>query len=198
MNVRVAALALAVAPGLGACGDDPVAPAPHLTQPQVALQQNGPGEGQGQRGTGLVLESLTGVSVPLIDEVGEVVIDQAVITSFGLVEDAAGAIVGLAAEGTLDLSGGALGTDVVTQEFNTVVSVTSSGPGQCEVVSVDLGPVAISPLDLAEIDVPAAGVEARGSGAVGSLLCNVGSLLSPVTGVVAGVRGLINALNRLI
>jgi hypothetical protein len=127
------------------------------------------------------------------------VIDQAVITNFALVENTVGQIVGLEATGVLQLTGGVLGSNVVTEDFTTVVSVTSSGPGQCDLVTVDLGPIGIDALGVASVDVPAASVVGRGSGAVGSLLCNLGQALSGlVGGVTSGVQGLVNALNNLI
>ncbi len=150
------------------------------------------------KGTGLELDSVTGLTLPLIGSLGDVVIDQAVITNFALVEDAVGAIIGIEAEGVLQLTGGVLGTDVVTEDFTTLVSVTSSGPGQCEVIGIDLGEISIDALGLASVDVPEATLTGRGSGAVGSLLCNLGQLLAGLTGIVPGVGGLVNALNNQI
>jgi hypothetical protein len=150
-------------------------------------------------GTGLVLDSLTGVSLPLIGEVGDIVIDQVVITDLTLVEDAAGAIIGLEATGTLSGTVEATGQEIVDQQFTTLVSVTSSGPGQCEVVGIDLGPIALDPLGVVAVDVPEAAVDVQGSGALGSLLCNLSDALSGVTGgVTRAVRGLVNAINGLI
>jgi hypothetical protein len=151
-------------------------------------------------GTGLVLDNVTGLQLPLIGQVGDVVINQVNITRLVLVEDVVGNIVGLQAEGVLKLTGGVLGTDVVTEDFLTQVHVVSSGPGQCDVLSIDLGPIAIdTPLGLASVDVPAAQVTPRASGALGPLLCNLGNLLDgPLDLVTSGVRGLVNAINRLI
>jgi hypothetical protein len=153
---------------------------------------------QQREGTGLVLESITGVTLPLIGELGDVVIDQAVVTNFVLVENIVGQIVGLEVEGVLQLTGGVLGTDVVTEDFLTTVSVTSSGPGKCEVVTIDLGEIALNAL-VASVEIPAASVHARASGAVGSLLCALGQLLGGLTGgVLPGVGGLVEAINRRI
>jgi hypothetical protein len=150
-------------------------------------------------GSGLVLDSVTGITLPLIGRLGDVVVDQAVITNFELVENVVGQVVGLEATGVLQLTGGVLGTNVVTEDFNTLVSVTSSGPGQCDLVTIDLGPIAIDALGVASVDVPVATLNGRGSGAVGSLLCNLGRLLSGVVGgVTAGVQGVVNAINNLI
>lgn len=180
MRIRVGALVLLVGLGIGACADET------LTD-RVTREV---------KGTGLELDSITGLSVPLIGSLGDVVIDQAVITNFALVEDAVGAIIGLEAEGVLQLTGGVLGTDVVTEDFTTLVSVTSSGPGKCDLITIDLGEISVDALGLASVDVPAATLTGRGSGAVGSLLCNLGNLLGGLTG--GGVGGLVNAINNQI
>src|SRR3712207_7567485 len=55
-----------------------------------------------------------------------------------------------------------LGTDVVTEDFLTQVHVASSGPGRCEVVTVDLGPVAIDALgDNVSVELPQADVDRK-------------------------------------
>jgi hypothetical protein len=76
----------------------------------------------------------------------------------------------------------------------------SSGPGQCDVLSIDLGPIALDlPLGLASVDIPAAQVTPRASGALGPLLCNLGNLLDgPLDTITSGVRGIVNAINRII
>ena len=97
--------------------------------------------------------------------------------------------------GVLQLTGGVLGTDVVTQDFSTTVAVTSGGNGQCGVVTLDLAPIDINAL-VAQVDLPAATVDAKSSGALGPLLCNLGqALLQPIADAV---RGLVQALNNLI
>jgi hypothetical protein len=100
----------------------------------------------------------------------------------------------------LTLSGGVLGQDVVTEDFLTQVKVVSSGPGKCDVLTVDLGPVALDALGQGVfVDAPVTEINARSAGAVGSLLCNLGRALQPpVSGVTSAVRGLVNAINRLI
>lgn len=125
---------------------------------------------------------------------GDVTINQAEITNFAVVENVVGQIVGLQADGVLQLTGGVLGTDVLTQDFSTTVAVTSSGSGQCSVVTLDLAPININAL-VAQVDVPAATVDAKGSGALGSLLCSLGQALNPVTGAV---RSIVQAIDRLI
>ena len=181
---------LALALAVGACGGDPSGkPLDVSTQKQAA------------KGTGLVLDSVTGISLPLIGKLGDVNIDQAVITNFALVETTVGQIVGLEVDGVLQLTGGVLGTDVITENFTTTASVTSSGPGQCNLVTIDLGQISIGAPLGASVKVPAATLTAKGSGAVGSLLCNLGNLLGGLTsgtGAPAGAGGVVNALNNLI
>ena len=133
-------------------------------------------------------------------QLGDVTINQAVITNFALIENTVGQIVGLQVDGVLQLTGGVLGTNVVTENFTTTASVTSSGPGQCNLVSIDLGPIAVNAL-VASVDIPAATLTAKGSGAVGSLLCNLASALSGLlggTGAAPGAGGIVNALNHVI
>jgi hypothetical protein len=150
-------------------------------------------------GTGLVIDNLTGVSLPLVGEVGALIIDQAVITDLNLIEDIAGQIIGLEATGTLSGTLTALGTEIVDEQFTGTLAVTSSGPGRCEVVTIDLGPLTLDALGLVTLDVPEADVAANASGAVGTLLCTLGQLLNGVVGgITEGVRGVVNALNRLI
>jgi hypothetical protein len=188
MSLRITALALPLALALGAaCDRQPVSPDASTVTSAPMMQVDRPG-------SGLILESVTGVSLPLIGQLGDVVIDQAELVNFAIVENAVGAIVGVEVEGVLQLTGGVLGTDVVTEEFLTTLQVTSSGPGQCDIVTLDLGPIDVDLL-VAQVDVPAATVSGRGSGAVGSLLCALGQVLNPVT---RGVRGIVQALNNLI
>ena len=178
---------------LTACNDSPLAPPPHA--PVRPAMARGP-----VNGTGLVLNSITGVTVPLIGQLGSVTIDQAIITDLGLVENALGQIVGLEATGVLQLSGDVLGAGA-TEDFTTAVGITSSGPGQCDLVTIDLGQVDISVPGVTAIDVPAATLTGRGSGAVGSLLCNLGNLLGALTGGGVGnpgAQGVVNALNNQI
>lgn len=186
MNLRFAALVLPLALGL-ACAEQPASP-------DAATFSGTPLMRQARPGTGLILESVTGVSLPLIGQLGDVVIDQAQLTNFAIVENVVGQIVGVQVEGVLQLTGGVLGTNVVTENFLSTVQVTSSGFGQCDIVTLDLGPININAL-VAQVDVPAVSVTALGSGAVGSLLCALGQLLNPVTN---GVRGVVQALNNLI
>jgi hypothetical protein len=195
-NARKTAVLIVVAIAVGACGDTPVAPdtiteSAAASIPQLARRADG---------SGLVIDNLTEVSAPLIGEIGSVDVDQAIITELAVVEDLAGNIIGVEAEGVLQLSGGALGTEIVTQDFLTRAQVLSSGRGQCDVVTIDLAPVRVDALgDAVFADVPGLSVTPRASGAVGPLLCTLGSLLdAPVGQITSGVRGIVNAINRII
>jgi hypothetical protein len=195
MRRGVVGLVLPVVLGIAACGKEPVAPEPAV-HPDAPLLQKGHVEG-----TGLLLESITGVRVPLLGvDLGDVVIEQAVIKEFGVVEDVLGNIIGLEATGFLQLSGDVFGQEVVTEDFTTGVGVISTSRGQCGIVTVDLAPIRLDVLlGAAAVDVPAARVEGRGNGALGSLLCNLGQALQPlVSGVTRGVRGLVNAINNIL
>lgn len=187
--------AVAIAVCLGACE---VPSAPDATAQAAAV--GGPQLAKAPGGTGLVIDNATGVDLPLIGRVGTVNVDQAIITELALVEDIAGNIVGVNASGVLQLSGGVLGSDIVSQDFTTDALVLSSGKGGCDIVNIDLGPVGIDALgETVAVDVPQGSVTPRASGAVGPLLCALGSFLdAPIGQVTSGVRGIVNAINRLI
>ena len=192
MKRGVAEVAVSLAIGISACAEPAVGP----DVPEVARLAP---QAQLVNGTGLILESLTGVSLPIVGPLAGIVIDQAVITDLMLVEDITGAIIGLEVTGTLDGVVTATGVPIVDEKFTSSVGITSSGPGQCDLVTIDLGPLTIDALGIVTADVPTAELKGRGSGAVGSLLCNLGSLLSgAIGGVTRGVQGLVNAINRVI
>jgi hypothetical protein len=193
MQRNIILMPLAVAMSVGCTQDRVTTP---VTADQAAVEQGSARQQAARAGSGLVLDSLTGVTVPLIGKLGDVNINQAVITNFSLVESTVGQIVGLEADGILQLTGGVLGTDLVTEDFHTTVSVTSSGPGKCDLITIDLGAINVDALGVAKVDVPAATLTGRGSGAVGSLLCNLGAALSGLTG--GGAAGLVNAINNQI
>jgi hypothetical protein len=185
MKMRTTAPAVLLALSLAACGEPPMTPESIAGTPLAQINQ----------GSGLVLSSVTGLSLPLIGRVGEVVIDQSIITNIELVENVVGQIVGLQARGVLQLTGGVLGTDVVTEDFATEATVTSSGQ-QCRVVTINLGPITVDAL-VARVDVPAASVEADASGAVGALLCQLVGLLAG--GAPASqVQEVVSAINAAI
>ena len=185
MNLRFAALVLPLAAGL-ACADQSTAPRTEAVTAARAAQP--------VNGTGLVLNSVTGISLPLIGKLGDVNINQAEITNFAVIENTVGQIIGLQADGVLQLTGGVLGSQVVSEDFNTTVSVTSSGPGQCNIITIDLGQINVDAL-VASVDVPAATLTGKGSGAIGSLLCNLGQALS---GLTSAVPTLVNSINSQI
>jgi hypothetical protein len=192
-RTRNITIALTVSLALSACSDTPMGPG----TTSVSALGSGPAFASG---TGLVLDNLTGLSLPLIGRVGTVTINQAVITQLVIVQDLAGNIIGVNAQGALQLTGGVLGTNVVTQNFTTQALILSSGKGQCDVVTIDLAPITLDALGGAvSVDVPQASVTPRASGALGSLLCNLGSLLNaPIGQVTSAVRGIVNAINKIL
>ena len=195
-RTRNLTIALTTALALSACSETPVGPG--ITS--VSALESGPAFAKPVSGTGLVLDNLTGVNLPLIGHVGDVTINQAVITQLGVVQDLAGNIIGVDATGVLQLTGGVLGTDVLTQNFTTDAVILSSGKGQCDVLTINLAPITLDALGGAvSVDVPQASVTPRASGAVGPLLCNLGSLLNaPIGQVTSAVRGIVNAINQII
>jgi hypothetical protein len=195
-RTRNLTIALTIALALSACSETPVGPG----TTSVSALGSGPAFAKSVTGTGLVLDNVTGLSLPLIGQIGNVTINQAVITQLGVVQDLAGNIIGVDANGVLQLTGGVLGTDVLTQNFSTDALILSSGKGQCDVLTVNLAPITLDALGGAvSVDVPQASVTPRASGAVGPLLCNLGSLLNaPVGQVTSAVRGIVNAINQII
>ena len=189
-------IALTTALALSACTETPVGPG----TTSVSTLQSGPAFAKSVTGTGLVLDNVTGLSLPLIGHVGDVTINQAIITQLGVVQDLAGNIIGVDATGALQLTGGVLGTDVITQNFTTDALILSSGKGQCDVLSVNLAPITLDALGGAvSVDVPQASVTPRASGALGPLLCNLGSFLNaPVGQITSAVRGIVNAINQIL
>ena len=177
-----------------ACSDMPVAT--RTVQPgSIRLQQAPP------KGTGLAVDIVPNVTLPL-GLGGSITIDQAVITNFALVENTVGQIVGL--EVTGDLSGTAVNAvgglvGVNAQPFTANVSVTSSGPGQCNLVTLDLSSLNVDALGLVTGTLPVS-IAGKGSGAVGSLLCALGQALAGVGSALGGggAQGLVNALNNQI
>ncbi|PYO46809.1 MAG: hypothetical protein DMD72_11760 [Gemmatimonadetes bacterium] len=156
--------ALTIALALGACSETPVGPG----TTSVSTLQSGPAFAKSVTGTGLVLDNVTGLSLPLIGHVGDVTINQAIITQLGVVQDLAGNIIGVDATGALQLTGGVLGTDVITQNFTTDALILSSGKGQCDVLSVNLAPITLDALgSTVSVDVPQASVTPRASECAG-------------------------------
>lgn len=198
MKFALPLLALPMALGFIGCSESPTAP--RTAQPgSVMLQQAPP------KGTGLSVDIVPNVTLPL-GLGGSITIDQAVITNFALIENTVGQIVGLQVTG--DLSGTAVNAlgglvGVNAQPFTATASVTSSGPGQCNLATIDLSNLNLNVLGLVTGTLPV-NVTAKGSGAVGSLLCNLGQALSGIGSALgggggsSGAQGLVNALNNQI
>ena len=191
-NARVlTALALPLALALGACGEPPTAPA--LTP----LGETSFARGNRPPGSGLDVDIVGAVGLPIVGG-GTITITDAVITNIELVESTVGGIFGLEVQGTLtgtavNAVGGLVTLDLTP--FTADLIVTSSGPGQCSVVTLNLSSIEVSALGLVDVTVPA-NVDVKSSGAVGSLLCNLGSLVGGLAGGAAG--GLVNAINNQI
>src|SRR4051812_18563408 len=79
MNLRFAALVLPLAAGL-ACADQPTAPRGEPSTGAIRAAQQ-------VKGTGLVLNSVTGLDLPLIGQLGDVTISQAAVTNFAIIEN---------------------------------------------------------------------------------------------------------------
>jgi hypothetical protein len=195
MKSALAFLAFPAALAFVGCGESTMAP--RTAQPGSAMsQQTSP------KGTGLAVDIVPTVTLPL-GLGGSITIDQAVITNFALIENIVGQIVGLEVTGTLsgtaiNAVGGLVGVDA--QPFTATASVTSSGPGQCDLATIDLSNVNLNVLGLVTGTVPV-NVTAKGSGAVGSLLCNLGQALAGIGSALSGgngAQGLVNALNNQI
>jgi hypothetical protein len=154
------------------------------------------------KGTGISVDLVPHVTLPL-GLGGSITINQVVITNFALVENTVGQIVGLQVTG--DLSGTAINAvgglvGVNAQPFIATASVTSSGPGQCTLATINLSNLNLNVLGLVTGTVPV-NVTAKGSGAVGSLLCNLGQALAGIGSALgggSGAQGLVNALNNQI
>jgi hypothetical protein len=179
MKITSPILAMSLALGFAACSDAPVAPASRLSPADAALARP-------TKGTGLSLTNFTS-GLPLV---GDVQVNQVVITGLST------ALGGLQASGTITGTSVSVPGLTITNDFTTDVLVSSSGPGQCGLVSLDLGPIAGNVFGVANVDIPTANVDAKASGAVGPLLCALGSIVNGVAG--AAVGGILNALNGLL
>src|SRR6267143_3605751 len=121
-RTRNVTIALTFTLALSACSENPVGPG----TTSVSTSGSGPAFAKSVTGTGLVLDNVTGLSLPLIGHIGDVTINQAVITQLGVVQDLAGNIIGVDANRVLQLTGGVLGTDVLTPDFTTDALILSS------------------------------------------------------------------------
>ena len=178
MRKRTGFLMLSLA-ALAACGSDPVSPRP-------LADTDGPSAARPQEGTGLVLTSFT-EGLPIV---GNIQIEEVVLT--GLTTFAGG----LQASGTITGTRVDLPGVTVTEDFTTDVLVSSSGTGRCELVTVDLGPIGTDVFGVVGVDIPTANVSGDASGAIGPLLCALGSVVNGVADAVVG--GLVNAIDALL
>jgi hypothetical protein len=179
MRPRVAALVLSLALVSSACGGDVTAPDARPVPEEAAFQRP-------ESGTGLALESFTG-GLPIV---GDIQITEVVLTEFSTF------LGGLQVSGTITGTSVSIPGLTVTEDFTTDVLVSSSSTGRCDLVTIDLAPIAADVFGVVGVDIPVANVSGRGSGAVGSLLCVLGSIVTPVVGGV--VSGLVAALNALL
>ena len=178
---------------VGACSENPSAPSSR-TIPNPSMQ--------GLGGTGIQVNIVPTVTLPL-GLGGSININQAVITHFALVENTVGQIVGLDVTGTLsgtavNLLGGVVGVNA--NPFTAEASITSSGTGQCNLVTLDLSSLNLNVLGLASGTLPL-NITAKGSGAVGSLLCNLGNALSGLASggtASSNAQSIVNSLNSRI
>lgn len=178
MRIHSRMLTLTLAFGL-ACSESPVAPS-------TALSPTGPAMARPDRGTGISITNFLG-GVPIVQGVR---IDQVVITGF-----AVNPLGGLQVVGTITGTVGVPGV-TLTDDFTADVLVSSTGPGRCSIVTVDLSGLNAHLLGLVNADLPVASVAARGSGPIGPLLCALGSL---VNGAVGGVvNALVSILNAIL
>jgi len=192
--LNLAASAVLVALGAGACSENALSPR--------ELVPNAPSQQAVPKGTGIALDIVPNVSLPIVGG-GSITIDQAIITNFALVENTVGQIIGLQATGTLSGTAvNALGNAITltANPFTANVAITSSGPGQCSLVTLNLSGLTVNGLGIVNATVPA-NVDVKGSGAVGSLLCNLANLLSGLTSGLTGspgAQGVVNAINNQI
>jgi hypothetical protein len=151
-----------------------------------------------RNGTGLVIESLTGVGLPILGTLDELVIDQAVINNIVL-ENVVGGVIGLTVTGTVSGVIEATGAEVVDEQFTSTLTITPSGGGGCRAVNVNLGPLDIDALGLVTADVPTVSADAFASGAAGSLICALGNVVNGVVGgATRAVQSILATINRLI
>ena len=183
MLTRETVLSLALILGIGACSDQP-------TSPTALAMPGGPAYQTFNRGTGLTLDNVTSTPIPLLGDAvfnGEVVITQLALNAVG----------GLEATGTI--TGTITAADIpIDQSFTTDLGISKTGSGgQCGVLSLDLAPIAVDAAgQTVSVDLTAAGVDAKATGPVGTLLCTLTNLLN--RGVGGAVNGVLNALNRLL
>ncbi|MGH7636609.1 MAG: hypothetical protein ACREOK_03075, partial [Gemmatimonadaceae bacterium] len=143
------------------------------------------------RGTGLVLNNV--ITLP-VDVIGEIPVNvDAVITGLQF-----STLAGLTATYDLIADVEVAGTRIVAEDLTSAVSLSSAGGrGGCEVVNIDLAPVAVNAAGLAVVDIPVNTVDVRAEGAVGNLLCVVTRLVNSLAPISA-ITGVVNALTGLL
>jgi hypothetical protein len=106
MGKRMAVLALPMALVIGACSENPVAPKRSTIPDEASLQRQVPSDG-----VGLVLNSLTGVTLPVVGRVSQLTVDQAAINEIVLGNVVSGVTGGVtrAVEGILGALNRAIG-----------------------------------------------------------------------------------------
>lgn len=182
MKTSVVCAALAVT--LVGCEQAPTAPS--LVPSGSDLQH-----AAAPRGTGLVLNNV--ITLPLDITGGIPVNVDAVITGLQF-----STLAGLTATYDLLADVEVAGTRIVAEDLTSAVSLSSAGGrGGCEVVNVDLAPVAVNAAGLAVVDIPVNTVDVRAEGAVGNLLCVVTRLVNSLAPISA-ITGVVNALTGLL
>ena len=184
MRSLVSVVCVVLTATLAGCEHEPTAPSLDLSGSEL---QNA----AAPRGTGLVLNNV--ITLP-VDVVGEVPVNvDAVIT--GLQFSVAG---GLTATFDLIADVEVAGTRVIAEDLTSALSLSSAGGrGGCEVVNVNLEPVAVNAAGLTTVDIPVTEVDVRAEGAAGNLLCTVTRLVNAVAPISA-ITGVVNALTGLL
>jgi hypothetical protein len=183
MNRRhLLALGATVSLSLLACQDASTSPK-SISADMTPLTQQAP-----QRGTGLVIDNVTGTTLPLIGN--GVFHGELVITSLAL-----NAVGGLVVNGTIIGKIGAVG-QTINQSFTTDLLLSSTGGTTCSAVTINLAPINVNIAgQLVAIDVTKGGVTVGAQGPVGNLLCALTSALnSGVGSVVSAVLNIVNAI----
>jgi hypothetical protein len=176
-------LALGATVSLLACNDASTSPSSLRADASPLAQQSPP------RGTGLVIDNVTGTTIPLIGNGvfrGELVITQLALNPVG----------GLVVNGTLIGRIGAIG-QTINQSFTTDLLLLSTGSGNtCSAVTINLAPINVNVAgQLVAIDITKGGVTVGAQGPLGSLLCALTSALnSGVGSVVSAVLAIVNAI----
>ena len=193
--LNLVASAVVITLGVSACSENTMAP---RSPSNAASLQQSP-----IKGSGVALNLTPQVTLPILGTTNLFTVNSSVISNIALVQNTIAPLFGLDVTGTLtgtevDAMGNAIG--VLTSPFTAEAALTSSGNGQCSLVSLDLSGVSLGVLNnsLLSGTVPAT-VTVKGSGAIGSLLCNLGTALGALNAGLPGgsaTQGLVNAVNN--